>query len=70
MVNYAIIDNNEIVNVIVADSPEVAQQTTNKEVIETTGQPWIGWKRVDGQWINPVTEIIDVEEVPQTPELE
>jgi hypothetical protein len=70
MNNYAIIENNQVVNVIVADSLEVAQQTTNKEVIETTGQPWIGWTRVDGQWINPVPEIIDVEEVTPTPALE
>lgn len=70
MNNYAIIENDRVVNVIVADSLEIAQQATNKEVIETDGQVWIGWIRVDGQWINPVLEIIDVEEVTPTPEIE
>lgn len=69
MNNYAIIENNQVVNVIVADSLEVAQQSTNKEVLETTGQPWIGWIRVDGQWVKP-QPIIDVEEITPTPALE
>jgi hypothetical protein len=67
--NYAVIENDKVINVIFADSKEVAEQATGLEVIETTGQPWTDWIRVDGQWIEPQS-IIDVEEVTPTPALE
>jgi hypothetical protein len=70
MANFAIIENDKVINVIVADSIEIAQQVTDREVTETNGEPWIDWKRVDGVWVNPVQEIIDVEEVTPTPALE
>jgi hypothetical protein len=58
MTNFAIINGNTISNVIVADTKEIAIAVTKAEdAIETTGQPWIGWTLVDGEWIDPtVTE--------------
>jgi hypothetical protein len=58
MTNFAIIKNNTIENVIVADSKAIALEVTKADdAIETTGQPWIGWTLVDGEWIDPtVTE--------------
>jgi hypothetical protein len=54
MANYAIIRGNSISNVIVAESAEIAlTYGGGTEVLETTGEPWIGWVRVDGEWINP-----------------
>jgi hypothetical protein len=58
MANYAIVKNNIIENVIIADTKEIALEVTDaEEVIETTGQPWIGWTRVDGEWIDPIEKI-------------
>ena len=54
MTKYAIIENNKVINVIVADSAEIAAEVTNKEVLETTGEPWIDWTRTDGVWSAPV----------------
>jgi hypothetical protein len=54
MTNYAIIEDNKVINVIVADSAEIAAEVTNKEVLETTGEPWIDWTRTDGIWSRPV----------------
>jgi hypothetical protein len=61
MANFAIIIGNIITNVIVADNAETALTYGNgEEVLETTGQPWIGWTRVDGEWIDPtVVEELD-----------
>jgi hypothetical protein len=57
MPNYAIIENDKVINVIVCDNKETAEQLTNSECLETEGEPWIGWTRVDGVWENPeVTE--------------
>lgn len=67
--NYAIIKDNKVINVIVSDSKEIAEEVTGLEAVETTGQPWIDWARIDGQWVEP-QPIIDVEEVPQILELE
>jgi len=72
MGNYLIIENDTVLNVIVADSAELAAELTGKEAVELIGAtPWIGWTRTDGVWSEPVIpEIIDVEEVSPTPELE
>ena len=67
--DYAIIKDNRVINVIVADSKEIAEELTSLEAVETTGQPWLDWTRVDGQWVEP-QPIIDVEEVTPTPALE
>jgi len=62
MPNYAIIENNKITNVIVADSKEIAIEVTGKEVLETTGQPWIDWTLSGNTWLEPVEEeMIDAE---------
>jgi hypothetical protein len=54
MANFAIIQGNIISNVIVADDAETAlKYGGSTEVLETTGEPWIGWVRVDGEWIDP-----------------
>lgn len=53
MPNYAVIQRDRIVNVIVASSRDIAKEVTGCEVIETSGTPWAGWERVDGEWIEP-----------------
>ena len=54
MANYAIVFGNYVSNVIVAKSKDIALSVTNADdAIETEGNPWIGWYRVDGEWINP-----------------
>jgi hypothetical protein len=60
MENYLIIDNNAVINVIVAESAEIATQVTGKEAIKSTGPtPWIGWIKENGEWINPSQEDIN-----------
>lgn len=70
MANYAIIENDVVINVIVAESKEIAEEVTGLEVVETIGQPWAGWQRVDGEWVdpNPVVEV--VEEILEAPVVE
>jgi hypothetical protein len=43
MANYAISDGSRIINVIVAESQEIAEQATGMTAIETSGEPWIDW---------------------------
>ena len=59
MPNYAIIEDDKVINVIVAESAEVAIEVTGKEVFETTGEPWINWTRIDGVWLEPVEEVLE-----------
>jgi hypothetical protein len=66
--NFAIIKDDKIINVILADSKEIAEEVTGLEALETSGEPWIDWTRSGDTWIKP--EIIDVEEVTPTPALE
>ena len=57
MTNFAIIQNNTVTNVIVADTKEIALEVTNaEEVLETTGEPWLHWTRTDGVWSAPIVE--------------
>jgi hypothetical protein len=53
MANFAIHDGSTVVNVIVADSAEIAEQVTGLQAIETAGQPWTGWIYKDGEWVEP-----------------
>lgn len=56
MPNYAIVKNDEIINVIVAENEAIAEQVTGLDCFEVQiepGQPAIGWKLVDGVWIDP-----------------
>lgn len=59
MPNYAVLSGNTIDNVIVADSRDVAEAVTGRPVIQTTGEPWIGWMLIDDVWTRP-------EDIPQT----
>jgi hypothetical protein len=56
MANYAIIEDNKVINVIIADSAELAAELTGKEVVEATDGLWIDWTRTDGVWSAPIEE--------------
>jgi hypothetical protein len=62
MANYLVIENDKVINVIVADTQEIAAEVTGKEVIESTGPtPWLNWIRSNGNWSEPITEETPVE---------
>jgi hypothetical protein len=52
MTNFAVIKNNVVQNVIVADTLEIAQEATQLECIEAIGL-WTNWTRIDGVWTAP-----------------
>lgn len=57
MTNYLVIENDTVVNVIVADTAEIAAEVTGKEVIESTSsEPWLNWTRSGDTWTEPVVE--------------
>lgn len=63
MANYLIIQNDKVVNVIVADTKEIAEEVTGLEAVESFGsEPWIGWTRLENDWIKPII----VEEISDT----
>lgn len=72
MPTFAVLDNNnKVINNIVADSLEIAQEATKSTCIEYTGRAaymsmWDGTTFVE---TTEEPEIIDVEEVTPTPEL-
>ena len=68
MANYAIIENDKVINVILAESTEIAAEVTGKEVLETTGEPWIDWTRTDGVWSRPVEPEVIIEPEPEATE--
>lgn len=51
--NFAVISGNTVVNVIVADSQEIAEDVTGAAVLQTEGVPWIGWTLIDDEWVEP-----------------
>jgi hypothetical protein len=54
MPNYAIAEDDMIVNVIVADTPVTAEAVTGLEAIEVQGgAPWIGWTLESEGWRSP-----------------
>lgn len=53
MANFAVIENETVTNVIVADTIKIAEEVTGLECVETNGKPWIGSTRVDGEWVAP-----------------
>jgi hypothetical protein len=67
MANFAIIENDIVTNVIVAESKEIAEEVTGLEALETAGQPWTGWQRVEGEWIDPFKPVEVIEEELDTP---
>lgn len=62
MFNFAIYQNDTILNVIVADSKEAAEQATGMNAIKTEGSPWIGWVKQGDTWVNPQV-VVEVQEV-------
>jgi hypothetical protein len=63
MANFAIHDGTTVLNVIVADSKEIAEQVTGLEAIETTGQPWVNWIYKDGEWVDPFSPVEPVQTI-------
>lgn len=56
MTNYLVIEDNKVINVIVADTAEIAAEVTGKEVIESINStPWIDWTRSGDTWTAPPT---------------
>jgi hypothetical protein len=54
MANYLVIENNKVVNVIVADTAEIAAEVTGKEILESISpEPWINWTRSGDTWTAP-----------------
>jgi len=56
MHNFFIIDNDEVVAVIVADTKEIAETVTGKSAIHETMMPpgsGLGWKLVNDTWEPP-----------------
>lgn len=54
MPDYVIVDGDTAVNAIVAESKEAAEEATGLSVIEPVNyEPWIGWTKVNGEWVNP-----------------
>lgn len=53
MPNFAVIDNNRVVNVMVADSQSTAESVSGCAVIETDGSPWTGWTLEADGWRPP-----------------
>jgi hypothetical protein len=68
MPNYAIIENDKVLNVIVADSAELAAELTGKEVVEATDGLWIDWTRTNGAWSAPVEPEVIIEPEPEVAE--
>jgi|LakMenEpi03Aug12_release.lakeMendotaPanAssembly.Ray.scaffolds.fasta_scaffold2240933_2 hypothetical protein len=58
MANYAVIQNDKVVNIIVCDSKEIAEQITNLTCIEYTEEnnAGIGWTYDGTSFINPFAE--------------
>ena len=63
--NYAVIENDQVTNVIVAESLKVAKEVTGKECVECDGSFWIGWTRLDKEWIAPVVREVVDEVIPE-----
>jgi len=61
MSNYLVIEDNKVVNVIVADTAEIAAEITGKEVVESTSsEPWLDWTRFGNTWSAPVEPELEV----------
>ena len=53
MPNYAIIENKKVINVIVAEDKESAEEVSGLSAIETDGEPWIDWTLEADGWRSP-----------------
>ena len=59
MSNYLVIENNIVINVIVANSKEIAESVTGLTCVEVPfepGQPGIGWTYDGAEFTAPVVE--------------
>lgn len=60
MATYAVIENGTVINVIVADSKEIAEQVTEKECLEFTEanplMPGATWNTDLSKYVNPKPE--------------
>lgn len=60
MATYAVIENGTVINVIVADSKEIAEQVTEKECIEYTEENTLAigatWNTEFSKYVNPKPE--------------
>jgi len=66
MANYAVIENNVVTNVIVAETLEIAQTVTGLQCVNVTNTgAGIGWSYVNNEFVAPVQEPI----TPNNPEL-
>jgi hypothetical protein len=61
MAKFAVIEGNLVINTILADSKEIAEQVTNKTCIEITDEPAeVGGTYIDGvftQSVKPITPL-------------
>jgi hypothetical protein len=53
MAKFAIHNGVRVVNVIVAETQELAEELTKMSAVETDGEPWTGWRLVEGKWVRP-----------------
>jgi hypothetical protein len=59
MANYAVIENQKVINVIVADSLEIAQEVTQTLCVEIPwepGSPGIGWYYINNEFMKTLPE--------------
>lgn len=56
MANFAVIDNQKVINIIVAESKAIAEEVTGKTCVEYTNSdiPYIGFGYVNGVFEQPV----------------
>ena len=56
--NYAVINGNTVVNIIVADSKTIAEKVTNLKCVESDGSFGIGWIWDGENWVDPNEETV------------
>jgi hypothetical protein len=54
MPTYAVHDGSAVLNVIVADTLEIAEAVTGLSALASDGVPWIGWTLHDDKWRPPM----------------
>lgn len=63
MSNYGIIENNKIINVIIAESDVIDSllKENQESILIETSTPWINWERIGTEWFD--TNPIETEEI-------
>ena len=67
MANYAVIKNGKVVNVIVAESLEIASKITESPCVEIpieAGAPGVGWDYTNGEFLDSGFNRIEVDYTP------